>query len=501
LATIALNASSLSPELMLLLGENEGIRPGSQPSYQLCKSIYLAHPWGSKIVDKPIQMAQSQPREITIPAAPEMVKAAYLREWNRTAYGKSIRNLARTARIYGIGSLGTMIVGEDPAKPLDLMSLWKKEISFNTFDPLNTAGSLVLNQDPLAIDFQHPVAIRVGGKAFHRTRSCIMMNEAPIYIDYQASTFGFTGRSVYQRALYPLKTFIQTMRTDDLIAVKAGVIVAKQEQPGSIIDSAMQYLYAAKRNLLGEAKTSDVLGIGLNEAIETLNFQNLQGPYELARKNCMENVASAVPMPAKLLNDETFAEGFGEGSEDAKAIARFIDGLREDLDPAYKYMETICFHRAVNPELYKLVQKFHPEEYGSRPFEEVFYEWRNSFHATWPNYLSEPPSELVKVDDVKLRALMALLEILLGQLSPTNKAKLVEFVQDNVNEMKILFGGRDLDLDLEDIVTYKPEPAAGDEFKPEPETLARSDSMEEFKAAVLRYVESRPRPVEHRKSA
>jgi hypothetical protein len=501
MATIALNGSSLNPELMLLLGENEGIKPGSQPSYQLCKTIYLYHPWGSKIVDKPIKMAQSQPREIAIPVAPDIVKAAYLREWKRMKADKAIRNLARTARIYGIGSQAVMIEGEDPSKPLDLKTLWKKDIVFNTFDPLNTAGSLVLNQDPLAIDFQHPVSIRVSGKAFHRTRSCIVMNEAPVYIDYQASTFGFTGRSVYQRALYPLKTFIQTMRTDDLITVKAGVIVAKQEQPGSIIDGAMQWLYAQKRNLLGEAKTSDVLGIGKDESIETLNFQNLQGPYELARKNCKENVASAVPMPAKLLNDETFAEGFGEGTEDAKEIARFVDDTREDLDPIYSWMETLCFHRAINPDLYKLVQKAYPEEYGSRPFEEVFYEWRNSFEAKWPNYLSEPPSELVKVDDVKLRALMALLEILLGQLSPTNKAKLVEFVQDNVNEMKLLFNGRDLDLDLEDIVSYVAPQGAGDDFKPEPETLSRSDSMEEFKAAVLRYVESRPRPVEHRKSA
>jgi hypothetical protein len=481
---------------MAMLGENEGIRPGYGPSYQLCKEIYLYHPWGSKIVDKPILMAQSQAREISIPTAPDMVKAAFLSQWAKMSGTKVARNTTRIVRIYGIGTLATMIEGEDPKEPLNLKDLWKKEISFNTMDPLNTAGSLVLNQDPLAMDFQHPVTIRVGGKLFNKNRVCIAMNEAPIYIDYQSSTFGFTGRSVYQRALFPMKTFLQTMKTDDLIAVKAGLIVAKLQQPSSTIDNAMQWLFNLKRNIIGEGRASDVLSISPEEDIETLDFTNLSAPYALARKNCLENTASAVPMPAKLLNDETFAEGFGEGTEDAKEIARFVDLIREDMEPVYKFLERICFYRAINPNFYKLVQKIYPEEYGSMPFEEAFYEWQNSFEATWPNFLSEPPSELVKVDDVKLRALVALIELAGAQLDPASKAKMWEFAQANINSMQLLFGGRDLDLDFAAIEAYEPPQASSnDQFEPKPEGLAKTDSIEEFKAAIMRYVESRPQPV------
>jgi hypothetical protein len=478
----------MGPELMTLLGSNEEIQPGYGPSYQLCKTLYLQHPLGSKIVDKPIVMAQSQPREVSIPAAPDMVKAAYLREWQKMGATKVIRNTVRLARIYGISTLATMFEGEDPKAPLDYKNLWKKELSFNCLDPLNTAGSLVLDQDPLSMTFQHPVTVRVSGRLFNKNRVCIVMNEAPIYIDYQSSTFGFTGRSVFQRSLFPLKTFLQTMRTDDLVAVKAGVIVAKIVQPGSVIDDAMQWMFNIKRNLVGEARTADVLSISPEEEIETLNFQNLEGPMTMARRNCLENVASSTPMPAKLLNEETFAEGFGEGTEDAKSVARFIDQVREDMDAIYKFMEKICFFRAINPDFYLLVQKQFEKEYGSVPFEEAFYAWQNSFECSWPNFLAEPPSELIKVDDVKLRALIALLEILMGQLSPENKAELIDFVQQNINEMKLLFGGKELHLDIGDIITYEPPAAeaAGGEFKPQPEGLPKNDSLEEFKAAVLR---------------
>jgi hypothetical protein len=478
MSTVTLNGSGCSPQLMEMMGENQGIQPGSQPSYQLCKTIYLYHPWGSKIVDKPLQMAQSQPRDIAIPTAPDMVKAAYHREWKKMGADKIARNATRIARIYGIGSLAAMIEDEDPKTALDYKGLWKKVLSFNVMDPLNTAGSLVLNQDPLAMNFQHPISIRVSGRLFNKNRVCIIMNEAPIYIDYQASTFGFTGRSVYQRALYPMKTFLQTMKTDDLIAVKAGLIVAKLQQPGSIIDNAMQWMYNLKRDLIGEGRTGDVLSISTEEEIETLNFTNLDGPYALARKNCMENTASAVPMPAKLLNDETFAEGFGEGSEDAKEIARFIDQTREDMEAVYTFLEKICFYRAINPEFYKLVQKLHPE-YAGRNYDEAFYEWHNSFEASWPNYLSEPPSELVKVDDVKLRALIALLEVLMSQI---------------INEMNLLFGGHDLDLDLSEIENFEP-PASAPGDMPAPEGLSRSDSIEQFKASMLRFMETKPKRV------
>ena len=69
-------SNSLSTSLMQLLLTDE-IVPGSSPSYEVCKTIYNYHPLGAKLAEYPVQLAQSQEREITIPGAPEDDQRGY----------------------------------------------------------------------------------------------------------------------------------------------------------------------------------------------------------------------------------------------------------------------------------------------------------------------------------------------------------------------------------------------------------------------------------------
>jgi hypothetical protein len=84
-------------------------------------------------------------------------------------------------------------------------------------------------------------------------------------------------------------------------------------------------------------------------------------------------------------------------------------------------------------------------------YERFFYEARNSFKAEWPSLLTEPESEQVKVADVKLRALIAILQAFRDDMDDENLGRLYEFVCDNVSEMKLLFGSP-LVLDFQAIV-------------------------------------------------
>ena len=357
--------------------------------------------------------------------------------------------------------------------PLDPKKLWQYDLSFNVFDPLNTAGSLVLNQDANALDFQKVTGISVSGVPYHRSRSITMMNERPIFIGYTTSAFGYVGRSVYQRALFPMKSFVQTMVTDDMVSRKAGVIIAKMGQPGSIIDNLMQTMAGIKRALLKEAATNNVISVAKDEYIETLNMQNLDGAYGMARKDILENIAVAADMPAKLLNSETFAEGFGEGTEDAKNVARYVDRIRRQMGPLYRFFDRITMHRAWNPEFYATVQAEFPD-YKAVPYERAFFQWQNSFAAAWPSLLTEPPSEKIKVDDVKLKALIAMVEVLLPNMDPDNKAAVIAWAQDNFNELKLLFQNP-LILDFEALKAYVP-PAPPKEFG-EPKPFAATDAQ------------------------
>jgi hypothetical protein len=185
-------------------------------------------------------------------------------------------------------------------------------------------------------------------------------------------------------------------------------------------------------------------------------MQNTDTAMTTARKNILENIAAAAGMPAQLLNNETLAKGFGEGSEDAKAIASYIDSVRADMEPLYEFFEELVMYRAWNPEFYKSIQAQFPEEYGTMPYMQAFYRWKNSFHAEWPSLLTEPESELIKIDDTRMKSLVSIHQQLFPTLSPKGKGAILQWLMDNTNEQKMLFK-HELKLDIQAEVEFAEE--------------------------------------------
>ena len=473
MARININGSTLGNSLNTLLTCEE-ITPGDMPSYELCKIIWLYHPLGKKIVEGPIQMAQSQQREISVPKSPEeRVRDQFVKQWEDDNCDDAVYQLASVTRAYGIGTLAVVCDSVAPNLPLDPKKLADLKIAWSIYDPLNTAGSLVLNQDPLSIDFMKVTTVSVSGMPFHRSRTVTLMNERPVYIAYTPSAFGFVGRSVFQRCLFPLKSFIQSMVTDDLITKKAGVFIAKLAIAGAIVDRIMQISDGIKRLFVQEATNGNVISIGTAEEIETLNMQNIDGAYGMARKDILENIATGVDMPAILLKQETFAEGFGEGTEDAKMVAGFVDRYRKELRPVYKFLDQITMRRAWNKEFFQIIQNEFPEPYAGMRYEDAFYQWSNSFSAVWPSLLREPDSEQVKTDDVKLKAIVSVVEVFGPMLDPENKATLVGWAQDNMNENKMMFQSPLL-LDIDALKDFEPPQPMQEPGQPKP--FAAQDS-------------------------
>lgn len=463
MSEVSITGSNVGNSLQSLLLCDE-IIPGSAPSYQLCKTIYSYHVVGKKMADAPITLAQSQPRQVSIANSPgDRVKQAFEAEWKNIGADTIVFQVGSIARIYGISALIVGAEGIDPDQPIPPEKMANLTLFFNILDPLNTAGSLVLNQDPNAPDFQKSTQITSAGKPYHRSRSLVLMNERPLYIDYTGSAFGYVGRSVYQRALFPLKSFVSSMIADDMIARKLGLIVAKLKAPGSIIDSAMKALAGVKRQLLKEASTNNVLSISIDEDIQTLDMQNVDGAGQYSRTNILKNIATAAEMPAILLENETLVSGFGEGSEDSKAIASYVKSVREWLQPVYDFLDEIVMRRAWNEEFYEIIQKEQPDQYKNVKFEDAFYRWKNSFEAAWPSLLEDPESEAEK-EDVRQKAVLSMLEVLLPAVDPYNKAKVIEWAVDNAGQNKLLFP-QPLELDYERLTQYfEEQPAAQSEF-------------------------------------
>jgi hypothetical protein len=450
---------------------SDDIQPGSAPSYQTCKDIYLYHPLGAKMAEKPVKIALSQERRYRCVEFPgdDAIKA-FEETRRKLMVQQAIYSTRVLSKVYGIASLSLMVEGQDPSLPLDPRTFWKRKLVFNVYDPLNTAGSLVLNQDPLSSTFLHAQEISVGGKVFHKSKVRVIMNEFPIYLSYTTSAYGFVGRSVYQRSLYPLKSFIQTMITNDMISLKSGVIVAKVKQVGSAVTNALRAALSLKRNVVKEARVGNVINISADgkEDITSLDMTNISEPFSLARKNIIEDIASGAPMPAKMLTEESFAQGFADGTEDAKEQARYVDGERYMMNPLVEFTDMVCQYVAWNPDWWEEQQRKYPKQLGGMTYEAGFFMLQNSFEAPWPSLLTEPESEQVKVADVKLKAAIAAMQIITPVVDPESAARVIEWLARNINEMENLFGNP-LDLDYKKIETWiKAHPKETEETKPSP---------------------------------
>ncbi|HBT6278861.1 DUF1073 domain-containing protein [Klebsiella quasipneumoniae subsp. similipneumoniae] len=455
---------SCSPELITLL-DSEDIQPGMSAGYQTCKTIYLFHPLGGKMVDRPIKMAMNESRTVHVSQAygiEQRLRDAFEREWKALGADKHIANAARISRIYGVSAIAMLVDNQESSSAVDYRTLYKHNVTFNILDPLNTAGSIVLNQDPNAQDFQRVDGIRVAGKPYHKSRCVVQQNEDPIYLAYNSAAFGFTGRSVYQRALFPLKSFIQTMRTDDMVSVKGGLLVTKIQGPSSVVNNMMQKLSGIKRMMLKRGKTGEVLQIGANDSIESIDLSNLEKPLDSSRNHILENIAAAADMPAIILNSETFAQGFGEGTEDARSVAVYIDNIREWLEPLYDYFIRICQYRAWSIEFFQSLRADFPDLKNT--YSLYFSSWINNFEYRWPSSLKEPESEKVKVDEIRFKAIVSMLEVLLPQVNTDdeNRALLIEWAQTNANANESLFPQR-LDLDIDSLKVNRPQQPQGEE--------------------------------------
>lgn len=490
MSALQLNSTQLPSELIQILDAN-AVQVGSQVSYQLCKLLWEYHPLAGKIIEKPIRLALSKTRKINIPCAIEdQLKEAFEREWDRLGATNHIRDTMYLSRVYGAASIvygAPNIPTDQPIDPWALADI--QDLYFNQLDPLNLAGSIVTNQNPNAPDFQKPnQSITAAGQPYHHSRSCTVFCGTPIYLSFQSSSFSFSGRSLFLRALYPLKSFIQTMTVDDLVSLKSGLLVAKIQQSGSIVNRMMQAAAGGKRELLKEAQTGNVLSIHPEESIESIDMNNTDKAMTTARNNIIANIAAACDVPAILLKDEAYTQGFGEGTEDAKAVAQYIEALRHDMNDLFMFFDKLVQHRAWNQEFYQALANEHPEEIGEMSYEQFFYYAQNLFKAEWPTLLEEPESEKVRRDSDKLKAMSDVLKTLSDILDPVNKARAVEWFTDNINGMTGLFASP-MDLDIEALAEYEPPqpemggiPTDGEEEQEESEPVAQEPKKQPVSA-------------------
>ncbi|WP_321948084.1 hypothetical protein [Burkholderia cenocepacia] len=398
---------------------DEVIEPGTGLSYALAKQIYLEHPIGGRIVDNVINLAFSQER--TISGIPEDAKTAFKQAWAAQRSDTAIKNVARHARIYGLGTL------------VDL------DGTFKVYDPLITAGSMAGNLDPLSRDFLSPNDPRVRGREFTPADSCNVFNGTPIYLAYSASSQGYTGRSAYYNMLSLLAAFLVSTEVDTLVLKKSGVLIAKTKPATAAVNRLSQWWQRRKATDVKRALNGSVLAIETEESIETLNMQNTSDAMTTARNNVISNIATALDAPAVILQNDVLSNGFGEGKEDSKVIAQYVERYRNELEHIFEWVTPRIQTIAWTEEWYASFQLGNPS-YKEIPYKSAVNYWRNRMEFKWPNYLVEPDSEKVRREEASFNAYIKLFETLQAGASSETRRSMAQTLLDlaNSDEMQTL---------------------------------------------------------------
>jgi hypothetical protein len=185
----------------------------------------------------------------------------------------------------------------------------------------------------------------------------------------------------------------------------------------------------------------------VDEDVESLNFQNLEGAYTVTRDSIIQNIASACGMPASIISHEAFNKGLAEGSEDAKKEAAYLDFVRQDMRHCYAWIDRIVMRKAWTEEFWKSLHADYPE-IKRKPYETWLYECMRSFKATWPNLLEEPDSEKSKTAKVQMDAAIEAFQAIAELGDPESTADAAEWLAANMNERTELFASK-LVIDVE----------------------------------------------------
>lgn len=449
--------NNLSSELAKIL-DSEDIQPGTDVGYELCKLLWQYHPLGGKLVEKPIEMAMCKPRQYNVDTDPdERVISQFRDTWERMGINDKVKNFFFVSRCYGAAAIGVGTLGSSCSSPLPSFGMQEDEIYINVWDPLNAAGSMVTDQNPNSPFFQEPKkTLKINNKDWHASRTLKMFNGTPIYLEFQNSTFGFTGRSVFQRILFPMKSYIGTMEANDLVSQKAGVLVAKVSQNGSIANGIKAAASMFKREVIKLARNKGVISIGPQDEVESLNLQNIDKALNAARDNIISDIASGSDVPAILIKEEAFSKGWGEGSEDSKAISQYIDGVRQKIEPVMDFFEELVMYVAWTEDFFNALKNDFPDIITGN-YQQTFHLWKREFTAKWQELVEESPDKRREADSKVIQQAKDLYVAMAPTLDPENRATLADWVSGIVNGTQT-YGDFPLIIDMEALANYIPPP-------------------------------------------
>lgn len=357
-------------------------------TYQQCIDIYTGWALGNRIVTSLPNFALSVNRKISFGDYPK----EFIDRFNETAENLNLRNelkqLCYNIRIFGASAL-FVNTGNDYAKPLtsDIIRT-APNIRLIQATPLITSG-IKIDINPLSLTYMQPVLAMVNSTQVDLSRFIFVNNNEPIYQQFTESTFGYTGRSVFENMIDIIKYWNRSCIALQRIASKAGGVIVKH-RGGNIVTSFLVDSTNKFLNLIRNLSNDGVASINLGDDIELFN---LNGTAEVSlildKFNSIIQLALS-DTPTAILLDERLAKGFGNGEEDFKALLIAVESYRETtLKPILKRLDKIVLARAFDDDFLAQMQQKYSKDLSSLTFDELRLELERTFSYEWESLYPE----------------------------------------------------------------------------------------------------------------
>lgn len=363
-------------------------------TYNECKSIYDNWELGKRFVNALPNYAMSAGREIQIGDAPFEVIKQFKDTCNKYKLDYNIKKCVKVARIYGMS--GLFIASDKPTYDnLSDKDLKDYTIRFNVIDPL-CCGSLNFSQNPLSLKYQRPLTCKLNGNDIGDRRFILCINDMPLHIDFETSTFNFAGKSVFKNMKKLIILWNNLFSSLDRIALKASSMIVTGDTNGGIF-SGLKIESTQKSLQLLENLRNGAAWLPKGASIE---FFNLNGSVEVT--SMIESILSAFCIaisdtPKSILLDEKMSNGLNEGEADLKSSIMAVDSFRNEiLTPLYIYADAFMQKIAFNDEFIKDIILKYGEMYQNMSINEIRNKWIQDFNFTWENIQKPNPDELAK---------------------------------------------------------------------------------------------------------
>lgn len=387
-----------------LYTNNELLGAYKDLSYVECRDIYRYWSLGKRIATSLPNFAMSAEREFTCGEHPQEIIDEFKKVATELDIDNIIKKTAIYARVYGLASLFVACNGEG-VKLTDALSYEKiqnNDIVFNSLDPLAMGGGVQVEMSPLSTNFQKVKNASVGGQQVHTKRLCTIYNDIPLHLKFNPSSYSFSGSSVYQNMTLLIRSWNRCIVALQRLATKGGALV----KTSKAVPTATGINVSAVEKNLDLIRKMENDGIASIQIGEELNGFQLTGASEV--DTIIQQMNSALMMalsdtPSSILLDKNLAQGFGEGSEDMKAILMAVDSFRLSiLRPLYSFADKFIKYKAWSPEFILKIKQENPDLYGDMSVTMIMQQWLQDFKAEFGNIYPETKKDEIEYVSTQL---------------------------------------------------------------------------------------------------